>query len=349
MNDEQWNQDKRRARAETLLGEMERDVAQYPQAAAEIMLDTADRLKDDGLSEACLDLCARMISEFKGGQDAGYAYSQRIDVLFGLGRDDEAGAEMAALWELDTEARTAAHLISELLAERGDDRAALRWSDRGLADRLRPGTEAESTDTLAGVMEAQWRAGLRKKLGFAPDALDRFTERHDPFRELRSELGIHDPEDEGFAALGLAESVAAVGPADNGSGMPVLSHIVRDDVVAAHTEGLLVGFGDDDINGDDRDAGSVTPETYFREVELDRRKMRSETEFSKGRDVPISLAEIRAFAAEEGIDALTPDVRLGAATAKYDRGGDFPVWPPDRNASCWCASGRKYKKCCGRP
>jgi hypothetical protein len=23
------------------------------------------------------------------------------------------------------------------------------------------------------------------------------------------------------------------------------------------------------------------------------------------------------------------------------------AWPPGRNAPCWCASGRKYKKCCG--
>ncbi|WP_246077495.1 SEC-C metal-binding domain-containing protein [Actinomadura hallensis] len=24
-------------------------------------------------------------------------------------------------------------------------------------------------------------------------------------------------------------------------------------------------------------------------------------------------------------------------------------WPPERNAPCWCASGRKYKKCCNSP
>jgi uncharacterized protein YchJ len=25
------------------------------------------------------------------------------------------------------------------------------------------------------------------------------------------------------------------------------------------------------------------------------------------------------------------------------------AWPPPRNAACWCGSGSKYKKCCGRP
>ncbi|WP_406693168.1 SEC-C metal-binding domain-containing protein [Saccharopolyspora sp. ID03-671] len=24
-------------------------------------------------------------------------------------------------------------------------------------------------------------------------------------------------------------------------------------------------------------------------------------------------------------------------------------WPPGRNDTCWCGSGRKYKKCCGAP
>ncbi len=24
-------------------------------------------------------------------------------------------------------------------------------------------------------------------------------------------------------------------------------------------------------------------------------------------------------------------------------------WPPGRNEPCWCASARKYKKCCGAP
>jgi uncharacterized protein YecA (UPF0149 family) len=29
--------------------------------------------------------------------------------------------------------------------------------------------------------------------------------------------------------------------------------------------------------------------------------------------------------------------------------GHTLAWPPGRNQPCWCASGQKYKKCCGRP
>ncbi|ROO82838.1 SEC-C motif-containing protein [Actinocorallia herbida] len=29
--------------------------------------------------------------------------------------------------------------------------------------------------------------------------------------------------------------------------------------------------------------------------------------------------------------------------------GELIPWPPERNDACWCGSGAKYKKCCGRP
>ncbi len=29
--------------------------------------------------------------------------------------------------------------------------------------------------------------------------------------------------------------------------------------------------------------------------------------------------------------------------------GELIPWPPERNDPCWCGSGVKYKKCCGRP
>ena len=39
-------------------------------------------------------------------------------------------------------------------------------------------------------------------------------------------------------------------------------------------------------------------------------------------------------------DHLMDRIREGAPTLD---------WPPERNAPCWCASGRKYKKCCNSP
>ncbi|MFC3995206.1 SEC-C domain-containing protein [Nocardiopsis sediminis] len=324
-------------KAAKILKAMERELREYPESAGEIMVDAAGELGKCGAFEQSLELCDRIIAGFPA-EDAGYAHSQRIEMLYELGRDDEAEAALAALWELDDEAPHAAPMVAELLESRGDARRALRWSDRAFADALSPGGAGiEHIQNIADLMSAQWRADLRRRLGMAPDDLDRLVERNDPFREIFGALGVPDPEGDARAALGLAgPSPAGAGQA----GVPLLSHFIRADVMAAHAEGLLTGFG----GGEE-----ITPDGYFREVELNRRQMQRETEFSKGRDVPVSMADVRAYAKEQGVDVLTPEVRLEAASAKFARGGDFPVWPPERNASCWCASGRKYKKCCGRP
>jgi hypothetical protein len=245
------------------------------------------------------------------------------------------------MWKLDTDDLAAAHLVSELLDERGDTLRALRWVDRSLEAVLSSVDDApEDVVEPADLLAAEWRASLRRKLGLAPDSLDRYAASHGRAALLGDTLGVPDAYDEGLAAFGMAEPPEEAGGTEEPAA-PVLSHIVRADVVAAHAKGVLAGYDGEE---------ELTADRYFREVELNRREMRRETSFSKGKDVPISLAEVRAYAEAEGIAALTPDVRLRAAYAKYTDGrGDFPTWPPERNASCWCASGRKYKKCCGRP
>ena len=66
--------------------------------------------------------------------------------------------------------------------------------------------------------------------------------------------------------------------------------------------------------------------------------------------VPIHLDEFRSWCSRTGNDPAS-----GAARAKYavelarTAPAGLIVWPPARNAPCWCASGRKYKQCCGHP
>ncbi|WP_449181823.1 SEC-C metal-binding domain-containing protein [Actinorugispora endophytica] len=302
---------------------MEGEIGQYPEAAGETMLDTIDELNRIGRPEEALDLTARIIADFPGSEYVGYAYGVRVETLFGLGRDDEAEAAIAELWERDEEARTVASLIAEFLEERGETRRALWRDDRGVEGWLAPDGVEEAGDT-GDLLAAEVRARLRRRQGLAPDDIDRMAEREIGFRR-----------DRGVEALGAA----APSPAEDRDG-PVLSHVVRSDVAAAHAESLLAGF---------EGGEEPTPERYFRETELDRRRMRAETDFSRGPDIPLSLVEIREFAERRGTGVLTRETRDDAALDKYRRGGDFPVWPPERNQPCWCGSGRKYKKCCGRP
>lgn len=48
-----------------------------------------------------------------------------------------------------------------------------------------------------------------------------------------------------------------------------------------------------------------------------------------------------------GPDLLDGD--LDAVERHLHETDDVVAWPPQRNAACWCGSGRKYKRCCLRP
>jgi uncharacterized protein YecA (UPF0149 family) len=64
------------------------------------------------------------------------------------------------------------------------------------------------------------------------------------------------------------------------------------------------------------------------------------------RVVPAIVAELVAFAESLGGSPTDSEVRERyALTVPEER---TLRWPPQRNAPCWCGSGAKYKKCCGR-
>jgi tetratricopeptide (TPR) repeat protein len=59
---------------------------------------------------------------------------------------------------------------------------------------------------------------------------------------------------------------------------------------------------------------------------------------------PIVVDDYVAWCEENEVD---PENGRAAYAAERLRDGDVISWPPGRNESCWCGSGRKYKKCCG--
>ena len=62
---------------------------------------------------------------------------------------------------------------------------------------------------------------------------------------------------------------------------------------------------------------------------------------------PLIIDDYRAWCQARGCDPELPDSRVAYAAELADRGA-AAAWPPGRNDPCWCASGRKYKKCCLR-
>jgi hypothetical protein len=63
--------------------------------------------------------------------------------------------------------------------------------------------------------------------------------------------------------------------------------------------------------------------------------------------VPLTVALVRERSAANGLDADTAEARTRAAYEIAMEGGAI-AWPPGRNDPCWCGSGTKYKRCCGR-
>jgi uncharacterized protein YecA (UPF0149 family) len=62
--------------------------------------------------------------------------------------------------------------------------------------------------------------------------------------------------------------------------------------------------------------------------------------------VPLTVAGLDERAAADDLDAGGAELRGRVASAGAQEGAGT-VWPPARNEPCWCASGRKYKHCCG--
>ncbi|WP_221179334.1 SEC-C metal-binding domain-containing protein [Streptomyces botrytidirepellens] len=63
-----------------------------------------------------------------------------------------------------------------------------------------------------------------------------------------------------------------------------------------------------------------------------------------------TLADYDAYTQHSGEDPGDPETRTRYASWRArEFGQETLFWPPARNGTCWCESGRKYKKCCGEP
>jgi len=82
------------------------------------------------------------------------------------------------------------------------------------------------------------------------------------------------------------------------------------------------------------------------------RALRQSTGGVTGRNpvlVAITVPDADAFATAEGWQAVWPVTHDQVAAAAVRESPDRGVsWPPGRNDVCWCGSGTKYKRCCGR-
>jgi hypothetical protein len=205
-----------------------------------------------------------------------------------------------------------------LLVERGDLVAASQWYDRALA-RL----TAEDLELLRGPngwmqmssATLRGRSDVRRRLGLPMDATDEAL----PIPPLHQPVDVDD----------LRTHLADDGAPPREVRMLVFQRNQRTEARRSWP--------------DEYDAPD---EKYYPAAERRWREL-ADAGVPRITVVPATVAGLREFAARVGGSPTDSSVKV-----RYS-GMISPsqtiAWPPPRNAPCWCGTGAKYKKCCGRP
>jgi tetratricopeptide (TPR) repeat protein len=238
------------------------------------------------------------------------ARALRARILFQAGRDDEAMAELEPLRPLLTRYPDAAAYLSVALASGGRARLAEEWLTEAVQEALagRDAPEPASAED-AGLLFflLQQRHRVRHALGLQHDTHDSLAERLE-------------------TKLANATASAAAEPGDDLLFWPAAEF----DKLVAQWSALTEAYG----------------------ATWDEHRARLERELVRlagsGRTglalLPGSVDGLTASAGSGG-DPADPQTRAAYAR-KLAADAEQIIWPPERNAPCWCGSGLKYKKCC---
>jgi tetratricopeptide (TPR) repeat protein len=308
--------------AQAAASELEADAASYPGEQGELLLEAAhqwDRAGEPGRAMAVLERVLGL-----GGQDAGFARFQLAERCFERGDDEQAWAHLRALEQAASDAvQGPAELVAELLEQRGDYETALAWFDC-----------AVSAEDIAAILADAADAGMLKAIPL--------------FGRQRCRAALGYPEDEGDRAAALAEAqrqkwaskldaLAATSHRDPGaSGSRRTEMLVwpRRELDRAHQRWPGVFTGD-------------IP-AHCAAIEQRLRRMADQQHASRITLITGTVDGLADYLRDEGGDPGEESTRLSYAARARELGHTLP-WPPGRNQPCWCGSGQKYKKCCGRP
>jgi hypothetical protein len=261
-----------------------------------------------------------------GGFDGSMARVQVAEIHFEAGRTDLAMAELEAIKDSRERDPAAYASAGELLEDLGDDEGALRWFTMG-ASRL---NEQEIADArgesgwLSPRFGILWqRHLLRERLGYPPDDLQDDLWEPPGWRSGRDSPAFPTTE-EAFADPRI-EAAKAV---------RILTWPQGDFAIAKQRWPHLLD-------------GATTHEQYRARLESELR----ETVDRKPTKIILVHARVDAladYAARTGGSVEDSATRRGYLVEQAGL-GQVLMWPPGRNAPCWCGSAAKYKKCCGRP
>lgn len=309
------------------LRELEAELDEYPDQRGEILLEIAAAWLEAGEPDRAVVIWRDLIAE--GGEDEDYARVELAEYLFGIGEDESARAELAALMATR---RTAAWADGS--SRRNCSRNVASWPKRWSGTRWRPSdsrpTRGQPSATTAGWvsvpgMLVRRRREVRTAMGLPPDETDQLVPAEEGLLELvrRRFLSTEDAVDTMHARRGAPTEVR-------------LLFWPRSEFDQARER------WPDAIDQD------VSRSQSYRDLEVKLDAMASEG--ARRIDaVPCSVESFAVYLDAGGDRPLDSSAaRRDYLDARYS-GGHYFQWPPPRNKPCWCGSDTKYKKCCGAP
>jgi tetratricopeptide (TPR) repeat protein len=295
---------------------VEAEAADFPEEAGEILLEAAAAWRRAGRVERATEILLGLI--VAGGDDGCYARLELVEVYFDKGADVEAYDQLAQLARDRAVHDGHCALAAELLVERGDLVAAAEWYDRAVARLSTDDLEAlRGPDGWMQMASAtlRGRREVRKQLGLAMDATDEAV----PLAPLQHPVDIDE----------LNTHLAGGGTRPREVRMLVFQ---RDERAEARKTWPA--------------EYEATDEVYYPAAERRWREL-AEVGVPKITVVPATAVGLAAFAASVGGSATDSTVKV--RYTEMINPSQTIAWPPPRNSPCWCGSGTKYKKCCGRP
>ncbi|MDI2031634.1 SEC-C domain-containing protein [Saccharopolyspora sp. TS4A08] len=263
---------------------------------------------------------------FKLDVDAGPLSGKGAYIAYLLthGRTDEAAPLLDELRRTPSKVAMTYMDVHYGFAASGDVAEGMRWLNAG-ANHIVPSLDEplEATDQGFDLLMERWHA--RRDQGMPADAMDEFVQRCAAHHEEVSE-GIHRLTDEEGDLDGLVDEEGNLSLTLYPVPLWTAEEFARS--VAEHPEWWNEG---------------TTHEDYRRSVQRELADVPTGACL-----VPTTVTAVEEFAASFGIDPADPEAPDDFVFEEAHDGRYLP-WPPGRNDTCWCGSGRKYKKCCGAP
>jgi tetratricopeptide (TPR) repeat protein len=294
---------------------LEAEAEEYPDERGEILVEAAAAWRRAGQVDRARDLLEHLIAD--GGEDGCFARFTLAEGYFEDGAVDEAYTELARLAREAALTEGPCTFVAELLAARGDLEGALRWYDRAVArldaDDLQALRRSNSFMHVSSVM-IRGRREVRRQLGLPVDATD--------------EIVPSTPLQRGVAVVEDLHGYLESGRTPQQVRMLVFQ---REERAAARR-----------LWSHEYD---VPDEEYYPAAERRWRDLANQG-VPAIRVVPAIVSQLCEFADRVGGSPTDSEVKAQYAGTVAEQVSI--AWPPPRNGPCWCGSGAKYKKCCGR-